>query len=57
MANPRRGDCGNCCENRTAIECGYRHIDTAAVYGNEVGVGEGIKEALATMGITREYFD
>lgn len=28
---------------KTAIEAGYRHIDTAAVYGNEVSVGQGIK--------------
>jgi 2,5-diketo-D-gluconate reductase A len=28
---------------RTALECGYRHIDTAAIYGNEQGVGEGIR--------------
>jgi diketogulonate reductase-like aldo/keto reductase len=26
-----------------ALECGYRHIDTAAVYRNEKGVGEGIR--------------
>lgn len=26
----------------TALETGYRHIDTAASYGNERGVGEGI---------------
>ena len=28
-----------------AFEAGYRHIDTAAVYGNEEGVGEAIKES------------
>ena len=28
----------------TAIESGYRHIDTAAIYGNEEGVGQGIKD-------------
>ena len=26
-----------------AIEAGYRHIDTAKVYGNEKSVGEGIR--------------
>ena len=30
---------------RTALEIGYRHIDTAQMYGNEKGVGEGIREA------------
>ena len=34
----------------TAIECGYRSIDTASLYGNEAGVGE----AIATCGIPRE---
>ena len=29
----------------TAIEAGYRHIDTAAIYGNEKGVGRGLKES------------
>lgn len=33
-----------------AIECGYRHIDTAAAYGNEAGVGKGIKNC----GLKRE---
>jgi diketogulonate reductase-like aldo/keto reductase len=28
-----------------AIESGYRHIDTAAIYGNEKGVGQGIRES------------
>jgi 2,5-diketo-D-gluconate reductase A len=27
----------------TALEVGYRHIDTAQMYGNEVGVGEAIR--------------
>ncbi|MFJ3379267.1 aldo/keto reductase [Curtobacterium sp. NPDC090217] len=30
---------------RTALEVGYRHIDTAAAYGNERQVGEGIRAA------------
>ena len=33
-----------------AIKVGYRHIDTAAVYGNEEAVGKGIKDS----GIDRE---
>jgi len=28
---------------RTALAAGYRHIDTAAVYVNELGVGEGLR--------------
>ena len=35
---------------RTAIEYGYRSIDTAALYGNEAGVGE----AVASCGLPRE---
>ncbi|WP_432498319.1 aldo/keto reductase [Kineococcus gypseus] len=34
----------------TALQAGYRHIDTAAIYGNEAGVGR----ALAASGIARE---
>ena len=29
----------------TALEVGYRHIDTAQMYGNEEGVGAGIKDS------------
>ena len=35
---------------KAAVEIGYRHIDTAQAYGNERGVGEGIR----TCGIARE---
>ncbi|MCB5362708.1 aldo/keto reductase [Pusillimonas sp. CC-YST705] len=30
---------------RTAIETGYRLIDTAAIYGNEEGVGQGLRDS------------
>jgi 2,5-diketo-D-gluconate reductase A len=30
---------------RTALDVGYRHVDTAAMYGNEQGVGRGIRDA------------
>ena len=35
---------------QTAIKSGYTHIDTAAFYGNEEGIGRGIKES----GISRD---
>jgi methylglyoxal/glyoxal reductase len=35
---------------KTALKLGYRSIDTAALYGNEVGVGEAIRES----GVPRE---
>ena len=34
----------------TALETGYRHVDTAAIYGNEAGVGR----AIATSSVARE---
>ena len=30
---------------RNALNLGSRHIDTAAAYGNEVGVGKGVRES------------
>ena len=30
----------------TALKIGYRHIDTAEVYRNEVGIGLGLKLSL-----------
>ncbi|MGN0909391.1 MAG: aldo/keto reductase [Succinivibrio sp.] len=30
---------------RAALDCGYRHIDTAAVYGNESSVGRAIRDS------------
>jgi 2,5-diketo-D-gluconate reductase A len=30
---------------KAALEIGYRHIDTAEMYGNENGVGQGIRDA------------
>jgi diketogulonate reductase-like aldo/keto reductase len=35
---------------RWALEAGYRHIDTAAIYGNEEATGKGIRES----GVPRE---
>ena len=35
---------------KAAVQIGYRHIDTAQAYGNERGVGEGIR----TCGVPRE---
>ena len=39
---------------KVAIKHGYRSIDTAAIYGNEEGVGQGIREGLKEAGILRE---
>ena len=35
---------------RWALETGYRHVDTAKIYGNEAGVGKAVRES----GIARE---
>ncbi|MGG6311415.1 aldo/keto reductase [Paenibacillus macerans] len=37
-----------------AITHGYRSIDTAAIYDNEAGVGQGIREGLKEAGISRD---
>ncbi|UTR10449.1 aldo/keto reductase [Evansella sp. LMS18] len=39
---------------RTAIKHGYRSIDTAAIYKNEEGTGQGIREGMEAAGISRE---
>lgn len=39
---------------KTGIINGYRLIDTAQIYGNEKGTGEGIKEGLKITGLNRE---
>lgn len=39
---------------KTAITHGYRSIDTAAIYGNEEGVGQGLREGIQQAGISRE---
>ena len=38
---------------RSAIKHGYRSIDTAAIYENEAGVGQGIREGIEEAGISR----
>ncbi|MFC0392032.1 aldo/keto reductase [Paenibacillus mendelii] len=39
---------------KSAIASGYRSIDTAAVYANEKGVGQGIREAIRENNLSRE---
>lgn len=36
-----------------ALQTGYRHLDCAAIYGNEKEVGSGIKDGLETIGLHR----
>lgn len=38
----------------TAISTGYRHIDGAKIYGNQVSVGKGIAKGLHESGLRRE---
>jgi methylglyoxal/glyoxal reductase len=39
---------------KSAIKLGYRSIDTAAIYGNEEGVGQGIREGMTAAGLSRD---
>lgn len=36
-----------------AVEAGYRHVDTAAAYRNEAGVGAGVRRGLSAAGLDR----
>lgn len=38
----------------TALKCGYRHVDCAAIYDNEGEVGEALARVFATTKLTRE---
>ena len=38
----------------TALDAGYRHIDTARLYGNEAAVGAAINDAVADSGLLRD---
>lgn len=39
---------------RQAIKIGYRHIDCAAIYGNEKEIGQALKDSITAGEITRE---
>ena len=39
---------------RSAIDTGYRHIDTAAFYQNEADIGRAIHDAISAGDVTRE---
>ena len=38
----------------TALKIGYRHIDTAEVYRNEVGIGLGLKDTFSQLSLKRD---
>lgn len=42
---------------RTAVAAGYRLVDTAAIYGNELGVGEGLKDSKGVYLTTKLWND
>ncbi len=46
----------NICESIVfkALNSGYRHLDTAELYQNEIGIGKGIKKAKNEIGLQRE---
>ncbi|MED4956749.1 aldo/keto reductase [Paenibacillus macerans] len=39
---------------KAAVRAGYRSIDTAALYRNEEGVGQAVREAMEENGLTRD---
>ena len=38
----------------TALKIGYRHIDTAEVYRNEMGIGLGLKDTFSKLSLHRD---
>jgi 2,5-diketo-D-gluconate reductase A len=41
----------------TALAAGYRHVDTAAAYGNEVQVGNAVRACADPVYVTTKYFN
>ena len=41
---------------KSAIKAGYRSIDTAAIYGNEKAVGEGIRAGIKKLEFREDLF-
>jgi D-xylose reductase len=39
---------------QSAIDCGYRHFDSACDYGNEIQTGEGLAAAISSGSVNRE---